>query len=117
MVVIPPMPPPPAVTNIGVNRLVKPLLQSRFHGVLSGRLLLITVTGRKSGRRFTIPVQYSERGGVISIGVGRPAEKQWWRNLRGGAPVQLRLRGSERTGQAVAHGDPSTGVTVEVRLD
>jgi hypothetical protein len=62
-------------------------------------------------------VGYTEHDGAITIGVGAPARKRWWRNLIGGAPVRLWLRGSGRTGRAVAHGDESTGVTVEVRLD
>src|ERR1700759_4682265 len=99
------MPPPPAVTNKGVNRLLVPLLNSRFHGLVSRGLLLITVTGRKTGRQFTIPVSYSERDGVVRIGGGAPEGKQWWRTLREPSPVKLRLRGRDRAGIAVAHGD------------
>jgi hypothetical protein len=54
----------------------------------------------------------------VTIDVGWPAQKLWWRNLRGeGAPVRLRLRGEERTGHARAYGDERTGVSVEVKLD
>jgi hypothetical protein len=36
--------------NASVNRVVRPLLQSRWHGVLSGRLLLVTAAaGRLMG--------------------------------------------------------------------
>jgi hypothetical protein len=111
------MPPPPAVTNQGVNKLLVPLLRSPLHGLVSRGLLLITVTGRRTGRKFTIPVSYRERDGVVRIGVGAPAGKQWWRNLREPAPVTLRLRGRDRAGIAVARGDAKAGVTVEVTLE
>jgi deazaflavin-dependent oxidoreductase (nitroreductase family) len=84
---------------------------------LSRRLLLITVTGRRSGRTFTIPVSYVEEDGRLLIQPSAPERKLWWRNLRGGAPVRVRLRGQDRTGQAVAHGDERAGVRVEVTLD
>lgn len=108
---------PFAVINRSLNRIVRALLRSPRHGMVSDKLLLITVTGRRSGRAYTFPVAYMEHDGIVSISVGAPARKRWWRNVIGGAPVRLRLRGSERTGLAVARGDESTGVTVEVRLD
>jgi hypothetical protein len=107
---------PFAVMNASVNRVVRALLRSRWHGLLSRRLLLITVTGRRTGREHTFPVGYTEDDGVIRIGVAAPAQKRWWRNLVDGAPVRLWVRGAERSGRAVAHGDESAGVTVEVRL-
>jgi hypothetical protein len=106
------------VINQTVNRVTRPLLRSPAHGLLSRRLLLITVTGRRSGRRFTIPVSYLERDGRLLIQPSAPERKLWWRNLRGeGAPVRVRLRGRDRTGHAVARGDEHAGVRVEVTLD
>jgi F420H(2)-dependent quinone reductase len=104
-----------------MNRLVNPfvagLLRSPLHSLLSGRLALITVTGRRSGTRHTFPVGYRAAGDVVTIAVVAPESKLWWRNVRGGAPVALRLRGVDRAGRAEAHGDERAGVTVEVRLD
>lgn len=31
--------------------------------------------------------------------VGSPERKRWWRNLRVGAPIEVRLRGRDRHGQ------------------
>lgn len=106
-----------AVHNRTINPLVRGLLRSPAHKLLSRRLLLITVTGRRSGRPFTIPVGYREAEGGLEIAVGWPERKRWWRNLRGGAPVAVRLRGEERRGWAEAHGDERAGVTVSVALD
>lgn len=106
-----------AVYNRTVNPVMRLVLRSPAHGALSGRLALITVTGRRSGRRFTFPVGYRETDGRIEIVVGWPARKRWWRNLRGGGPVLIRLRGEEHSGWAEAHGDEQSGVTVLVSLD
>jgi len=45
------------------NLFVIGLLRSPLHRLASGSLLLITYRGRRSGRRFTIPVIYAEREG------------------------------------------------------
>jgi hypothetical protein len=78
---------------------------------------LITVTGHRSGRRFTFPVGYRQDGDRVTISVGWPERKHWWRNLRDGARVEMRIRGHRRFGYAQARGDERTGVTVEVELD
>lgn len=88
-----------------------------MHPLVSGRLALITVTGRHSGRAFTIPVGYRQEAGRVTVNVGAPERKRWWRNLRDGDRVRLRLRGQEHHGSAVAVGDEEAGVTVEIQLD
>ena len=108
---------PFAVFNRVGNPAVRLLLRSPLHGVLSRGLALITVTGRRTGRSYTIPVGYRRSGDRVTIVVGWPERKRWWRNLRGaGAPVRLRIRGEEMAGHAVARGDERSGVTVEVTL-
>src|SRR5262249_45033008 len=46
-------PSPIAVFKIA-NKLVEPLLASRLHKPLSGRLMLLTYQGRKTGREYTV---------------------------------------------------------------
>jgi deazaflavin-dependent oxidoreductase (nitroreductase family) len=65
--------------------------------MLSGGMMLITVTGRKTGRRVTTPVQYLRDGNDLWITSTR--QRTWWRNLRGGAEVNLRLRGKDVRGR------------------
>jgi hypothetical protein len=108
---------PFAVFNKTANPLLRLVLASPLHRAVSRRLALITVTGRRSGRRYTFPVSYEQSGDDVTITVGWPERKLWWRNLLERAPVKLRLRGQERTGHARARGDESSGVTVEVALD
>jgi len=66
------------------------VLRSPFHGILSNGMMLITVTGCKTGRKFTTPVGYYEEGGYLWVITNR--DRTWWRNLRGGAEVELLLK-------------------------
>ncbi len=79
-----------------INFLVGSLLCSPLHRLLSGRLVLLTFYGRKSGRRYTTPVGYGRIDDTLVI----HTESPWWRNLRGGARVDVRLRGRDRAGMA-----------------
>lgn len=108
---------PFALWNRSGNRAVASLLRSPLHGLLSRRLALITVTGRRSGREITLPVMYEQDGERLSIPVMWPQRKLWWRNLRDGATVRVRLRGRERTGHASLRGDERTELGVIVELD
>lgn len=103
------------VWNRVVNPPVRWLLRSPAHPLASGRTALITVTGRRSGRSFTIPTGYRRVGDRVTIEVGWPESKVRWRNLTGtGAPVGLDLAGHHYRGQPVARGDEVSGITVEV---
>ena len=90
----------------------------RLGARLRRSVTLLTYTGRRSGRTFSIPVAYRRRGDEnIDIGVNLPDAKTWWRNFVGdGAPLSLTLDGTERTGHAVAHRDDKGRVTVHIRL-
>ncbi len=107
---------PFAFWNRSGNRVVQALLRSPAHRLVSGRLTLITVTGRRSGLEHTLPVSYKQDGERLTIPVMWPDRKLWWRNLREGAPVRLRHRGEDRSGQAQAQGDEHSEVSVEVLL-
>ena len=41
-----------------INPIMRTLLRSPLHGLLSDSLMLITYTGRRSQRKFTTPVRY-----------------------------------------------------------
>jgi deazaflavin-dependent oxidoreductase (nitroreductase family) len=83
-----------------LNPAVAWVLRSRLHPLLSAGLMLITVTGRRTRRRYTIPVGYQRDGTVLTVLVSRASRKQWWRNLRAAAPVEVRVRGRMLTGVA-----------------
>lgn len=85
-----------------VNRMMKFILRSPLHDMVSPSILLITFRGRKSGEMHTTPVSYSQTGDQVRIFT----HARWWKNLRGGAPVTLRLRGQDVEGLAQAVEDP-----------
>jgi len=91
------MPIPKPVFERVVNPLFERLLRSPLHGLVSDSLLLVTFTGRQSGREFTTPVGYEQRGD--SLYVTTQTDRTWWKNLRGGASVTVRLRGETRHGE------------------
>ncbi|AQA11473.1 MULTISPECIES: nitroreductase/quinone reductase family protein [Streptomyces] len=85
---------------------------------VSGRLTVVTYTGRRSGRTFSTPVAYRRAADAVTITVAMPERKLWWRNFTGeGGPISLDLDGSDRTGHAVARVDEKGRVTITVRLD
>jgi deazaflavin-dependent oxidoreductase (nitroreductase family) len=99
------------VTGLRVLRLANPLvrvvLESRAHRLLSGRLVLLSYRGRRSGREFRIPLRYAETaaGAVVAVAV-RPERKQWWRTFAAGERATLTRRGQRMGARgAVVEGD------------
>lgn len=62
------------------NRLATALLRSRLHGVLSPGVLLLEVTGARTGRVYPVPVQYHRQDDGALVVFTRPS-RRWWRNL------------------------------------
>jgi hypothetical protein len=107
---------------LAMNRFVNPalraILRSPIHRLASGRVALITYTGRRSAREYTIPCFYRDKGDEVTIAVGWPERKVWWRNLTGeGGAVRLLVQGRELRGHATATRDPGRDALVRVRVD
>ncbi len=81
------------------NGIMSAVLRSPLHGML-GDTMLLTVTGRKSGKRYTTPVGFYRDGDVLWIMSSR--DRTWWRNLCGGACVRMHLHGRDIEGFAEA---------------
>jgi deazaflavin-dependent oxidoreductase (nitroreductase family) len=79
-----------------VNQTMKFVLRSPIHGMVSQTVLLVTFTGRKSGKIYTTPVSYSQHDDRVTIFT----HAVWWKNLINGAQVSLRIRGREYMGLA-----------------
>ena len=76
------------------NRVMRGLLRTPLLSRMVGRwLMTVYVVGRKSGRRYTVPVAYVPHGGVLLVGT----PFGWGRNLRTGEPVEIRFMGRRRT--------------------
>lgn len=87
------------------NPLIKWLLRSPLHFFASKNTMLMTYTGRKSGRQYTTPMNYLRIGEAYYTISSR--DRVWWRSLRGGAAVVLRLQGRDVPAQAEAIEDPA----------
>lgn len=87
---------PPRAMMAIANIFVGALLRSPLHRVVSKTLLLLTYTGRESGKQYRLPVGYRRDGALVTLIAGNP----WWINLRGGAAVTLHLAGVELRGVA-----------------
>ena len=85
------------ILNRVVNPVLVALLRSPLRGLLSRHVMLITVTGRRTGRRYAVPVQYVRRSDGVYV-VSRRG-RRWWRNLEGGGPVMLTNGGQRFTGE------------------
>ncbi len=79
-----------------VNHAMKFVLRSPVHGIVDKTVLLISFTGRKSRKTYTAPVSYSQHDDQVTIFT----HADWWKNLRGSAPVTLHIRGRELQGLA-----------------
>ena len=109
---------PARVLVEAVNTVMKGLTHAPLLGPVLGRYITeISYTGRKSGKSFTLPIGYRRRGDTVTIGVSLPDQKNWWRNFLGaGAPLSIRLDGTERPAHAVATRDSAGRVTVVATL-
>ena len=80
------------------NPAIKGLLGSRFAGPMGKALMLLRFTGRRSGKLYTTPVGYVRDGDSVVV-VTSPTYT-WWKNVRDGADVEVRLDGSWRKAHA-----------------
>jgi hypothetical protein len=87
-----------------INPIMRTILRSPLHSILSRQLLLLTFTGLKSGKQYTTPVGYDRDGDRLTLFTASP----WWKNFESRAPVTVRVRGETLTGQAESSTDPET---------
>jgi deazaflavin-dependent oxidoreductase (nitroreductase family) len=77
-------------------------------GPIIGRLiLLLTTTGRKTGRARVTPLQYEEEGDTIYVGAARGTQADWYRNLVANPCVEVRVKSRRFRGRAEAITDPA----------
>jgi hypothetical protein len=89
-----------------VNPIVKAILQSPLHFIISGNVVLLKFTGRKSGRELSTPVSYRIVDDSIHCFTDRV--NHWWRNLENIASTELVLKGNLRLGKPTVVSKDST---------
>lgn len=77
-----------------INPIMRVLLRSPLHGILSDSIVLISYRGRRSGKQYSTPVRYVRMADCIRC--YSTHETNWWRNLRDGARVRMLTAGSEQ---------------------
>ncbi|NUP54025.1 MAG: nitroreductase family deazaflavin-dependent oxidoreductase [Catenulispora sp.] len=79
-----------------VNALTRTALSTPGVAKGIGRyLILLYVVGRKSGKKYTVPIAYIEHDGKVLIGT----QFGWSRNLRTGQDLRVRYKGKLRTAE------------------
>jgi len=86
-----------------VNVPMRAVLSLPFATPLSGNLMLISYTGRKSGKAYRQPVSYVRDGDVLLT----PGGGRWTLNLADGRPTRIRLRGRDGPARPELVTDPA----------
>jgi len=97
-----------------VNVPMRVLLRLPFRTPLSGRLMLLSYAGRKTGKAYQQPVSYVQQGDTLLS----PGGGKWKWNLRDGRPVRIRLRGRDVLARPELIADPEEiGRLLEIMTD
>ena len=76
-----------------INRVVKLVLRSPIHRILSKSIMLIRFRGLKTGKEYATPVRYMVRDDQIYCFSND--EARWWRNIKDGTLIRLLIKGDE----------------------
>ena len=98
-----------------LNPLIAWMLRSPLHALLDRGLLMLRVTGRRTGRQYWIPVGYQHDGRTITVLVSKAPRKQWWRNYLHPGPADVLLRGRMLHGRA--HVVPAESSTFQEAIE
>ena len=79
--------------NRVVNPVVRLLLGSPLHRLVSSSLVTLAYQGRTTGDWHCLPCMDARDGQDLSIVAAQPDGKVWWRLLRQPARVRLHLQG------------------------
>ncbi len=80
-------------------------------------VLLLTTTGRKSGKKRVTPLQYEEIDGLYYLGAARGLKADWVRNIQSCPEVEIRVGSQKFYGVAEVTADPVKFADfMEVRL-
>ncbi|TQK29198.1 hypothetical protein [Arthrobacter sp. SLBN-53] len=98
-----------------VLRIINPTLKFALKtplGALIGDFMLVSFTGRKTGRRYTTPVSAHHLDGVLYVLL----EAQWKYNFRDGADAQVSYSGKTTTMRGELISDPAAVAALAERI-
>ena len=95
---------PPAIVLTVMNPIFGFLIRSPLHGVVDKAFMLVHLTGRKTGRHYSIVVGRHEIDGVTTAMTSSP----WRVNARGGVDAEVTSDGRTWRARAELVEDPDT---------
>ncbi len=96
------------------NPIVTRLLRSPLHRFLDKNAMLITVSGRKSGKLYTFPVSYIRDGETLLVISQK--DRTWWKNLQGGAGVTVLVQGHTLQARGESYTDTETAAKILLQI-
>jgi hypothetical protein len=82
-----------------LNPVMRGMLRSPLHTIVSKNIAILHFTGRKSGKAFNTPLSYMREGNTVRF--LSSTETLWWQNLRGDAvPVEVEAQRQRMRGTA-----------------
>ena len=87
-----------------LNRRLMP--KTRPEVRLSGLVLLLTTTGRKSGLPRQTRLQYEKEGSAIYVAAARGQQADWFRNILANPHVEVQIEGQSLRGMSEPITDP-----------
>lgn len=85
-----------------------PILLYRLglHRLVSGKVLLLTTIGRRTGRKRVAPLDYEEEGGTYYLIPNQGTHATWYRNLVANPDVTIQVGGQRMEATATPVTDP-----------
>ncbi|MGV8026869.1 MAG: hypothetical protein AB2L18_09960 [Anaerolineaceae bacterium] len=89
-----------------LNPIIKTILRSPLHPLISNHSLVVRYMGRESGKEHSFPAYYQQTGNSLQVLVEKTED--WWHSLKNGANVRVIIKGNELRGWAEAIQDPQS---------
>ena len=83
-----------------LNPIVKFILDSPFHFIISKNLLALTFYGKKTGKKYKTPLSYLQKDNNIFCLTDQP--NIWWKNLILQSEAEISLKGNRVRCSAIA---------------
>jgi hypothetical protein len=87
------------------NKWIGWILKSPLHHLVSRNMVLLSYTGRRSGKTYETPVNYVRLGNCLLITSQR--QRTWWRNFMDGVPLRVWMDGKAINAHASVLIDPA----------
>lgn len=98
-----------------LNPVIRAVLDSPLHGLLSKHVCVVEYAGRRSGRRFRTPLSYVHDGQRVLLLSSR--QTRWWKNfIDPDREVVIRIGDRSLTGTARLYQGDSPELTHRVRV-